>query len=165
VFSTQSKVHAADQRDALRKTLAAESAAGRTVVFTNGCFDLFHRGHLTLLQAARTEGDLLVVGMNTDASVRRTKGPDRPFLPEAERARVLASLACVDHVILFEEDSVAPLIDALDPDVLIKGGDYDVTGIVGGDVAAARGKRVVRGPHVEGASTTDLIARMKRLSA
>ena len=115
-----------------------------------------------MLQAARGEGDLLVVGLNTDASVKVNKGEERPILPEGERARVLASLACVDHVILFDEDSVAPLIEDLDPDVLVKGGDYESAEILGAASVTGRGKRVICGPHVRGLSTTDLIERMRR---
>jgi D-beta-D-heptose 7-phosphate kinase/D-beta-D-heptose 1-phosphate adenosyltransferase len=162
MFSTEHKIHDVDQRATLREKIAAEHAQGRTVVFTNGCFDLFHRGHLELLQAAGGEGDLLVVGLNTDASVKVNKGEERPILPEGERARVLASLACVDHVILFDEDSVAPVIEDLDPDVLMKGGDYESAEILGAASVSGRGKRVVCGPHIRGLSSTDLIERMRR---
>ncbi len=159
VFSTRSKTHGVGERETLRGALDAARAAGKTIVFTNGCFDLLHVGHVRLLQAARAEGDVLVVGLNTDASVQRIKGPSRPVLPEAERARVLAALACVDHVALFDEDSVQRLVEFVAPDVLVKGGQYAKTEIVGWDVVEARGGRVVSGIHIEGHSTTDLIQR------
>jgi len=133
------------------------------VVFTNGVFDILHRGHVEYLAAARAEGAALIVGLNTDASARRLgKGPDRPLNPEADRARVLAALAAVDAVTLFDEDTPRELIAALEPDVLAKGADYEIEDIVGADLVAARGGRVVRVPLVRGFSTTDLIGRMRR---
>ncbi len=132
------------------------------VVFTNGVFDLLHRGHVAYLAAARAEGAALVVGVNTDASVRRLKGPDRPLVPEGDRAFVLAGLASVDAVVLFDEDTPRELIAALEPDVLAKGADYALADIVGADLVAARGGRVVRVPLQPGTSTTDLIAWARR---
>ena len=132
------------------------------VVFTNGVFDILHRGHVALLLAARAEGEALVVGLNSDASVRRIKGPDRPLNGERDRAFVLGALACVDAVVLFDEDTPADLIAALQPDVLVKGADYAPGQIVGADVVTARGGRVVRVPLEPGFSTTGLIARAKR---
>ena len=133
------------------------------VVFTNGVFDLLHAGHVALLEAARAEGDVLVVGVNSDASVRRLgKGPDRPLVPEGERARVLAALAAVDCVVLFEEDTPLALIRRLRPDVLVKGADYAREAIVGGDEVEGWGGRVVRVPLVEGKSTTDLLRNLRR---
>ncbi len=132
------------------------------VVFTNGVFDLLHRGHVAYLAAARAEGAALVVGVNTDASVRRLKGAGRPLVAERDRAYVLAGLAAVDAVVLFDEDTPRELIAALEPDVLAKGADYALDAIVGADLVTARGGRVVRVPLEEGVSTTDLIARAKR---
>ena len=132
------------------------------VVFTNGVFDLLHVGHVALLEAARAEGGALVVGVNTDASVRRLeKGADRPMVPERERARLLAALACVDCVVLFDEETPLALIERLRPDVLAKGADYARAAIVGADQVEAWGGRVVRVPLVAGASTTALIARLR----
>jgi rfaE bifunctional protein nucleotidyltransferase chain/domain len=132
------------------------------VVFTNGVFDLLHVGHVALLEAARAEGGALVVGVNTDASVRRLdKGADRPMVPERERARLLAALACVDCVVLFDEETPLALIERLRPDVLVKGADYARAAIVGADQVEGWGGRVVRVPLVPGASTTALIARLR----
>lgn len=139
----------------------ARPRAGR-LVFTNGCFDLLHRGHVAYLQAARALGDFLVVGLNTDASVRRLKGSGRPVVPEQDRAYVLAALAAVDAVTLFAEDTPQQLIAALLPDVLVKGGDYEPGEIVGRREVEAVGGEVVIIPYIEGASTTQLIARIRR---
>lgn len=131
------------------------------VVFTNGCFDLLHRGHVAHLHAARRLGDVVVVGMNTDASIRRLKGAGRPVVPEADRAYVLAGLASVDAVTLFDEDTPRELIAALLPDVLVKGGDYELADVVGRKEVEEAGGRVVILPFVEGASTTGLIERIR----
>ena len=132
------------------------------VVFTNGVFDLLHVGHVALLETARAEGEALVVGVNSDASVRRLeKGTDRPVVPEGERARLLAALACVDCVVLFAEETPLALIERLRPDVLVKGADYARAAIVGADQVEAWGGRVVRVPLVPGASTTALLARLR----
>ena len=132
------------------------------VVFTNGVFDLLHVGHVTLLEAARAEGGALVVGVNSDASVRRLgKGTDRPVVPGQERARLLAALACVDCVVLFDEETPLALIKRLRPDVLVKGADYARAAIVGADQVEGWGGRVVRVPLVPGASTTELLARLR----
>ncbi|HVE78086.1 MAG TPA: D-glycero-beta-D-manno-heptose 1-phosphate adenylyltransferase [Gemmatimonadaceae bacterium] len=136
-----------------------------SVVFTNGVFDLLHPGHVDVLTAARRHGDHLVVGLNTDASVRRLKGPDRPVRREAERAYVLAALGCVDAVVLFDEDTPLELIQALGPDVLVKGGDYEESTIVGAREVRARGGRVVVVPLTPGQSTTSLIERLRARSA
>lgn len=128
-----------------------------TVVFTNGVFDLLHRGHVALLAGARGEGDALVVGLNTDASARRLKGPGRPISGERDRAVVVAALESVDVVVLFDEDTPGALIAALEPDVLVKGADYGEGEIVGADLVTARGGRVVRFPLEPGCSTTELI--------
>lgn len=135
------------------------------VIFTNGVFDLLHAGHVELLEAARSEGHALIVGLNSDASVRRLgKGPDRPISPENARARVLAGLAAVDCVVLFEEETPLQLIQALTPDVLVKGADYSRDRIVGADWIESRGGRVVRVPLVAGFSTTALLERFRASS-
>ncbi|HEX2081368.1 MAG TPA: D-glycero-beta-D-manno-heptose 1-phosphate adenylyltransferase [Longimicrobium sp.] len=133
------------------------------VVFTNGVFDLLHRGHVEYLYAARALGDALVVGVNTDASVRRLgKGPDRPVNGEEDRAFVLAGLGCVDAVTLFDEDTPRELVAVLLPDVLVKGGDYTVETIAGADVVIAAGGRVEVIPLVPGRSTTNILERARR---
>ncbi len=148
-------------REAIRATLDAERRNGRTVVFTNGCYDLVHAGHLHLLEAAAALGDVLVVGINTDSSVRRLKGPARPILPFKERARLLAGLEVVDWVVGFEEDTPEALIREIAPDVLVKGGDWTPDRIVGRDLVEARGGRVVSVPLEAGSSTSALVARIR----
>ena len=140
---------------------AAWRARGRRVVFTNGCFDLLHPGHVRLLEAARAEGDLLVVGLNTDASVRAIKGPARPVIPEHERAEVLLALECVDRVVLYGEDTPIEVIRALLPDVLVKGADWAEDAIVGAPEVKAAGGRVVRVELLPGRSTTGLLQRIR----
>ncbi|MFA5112659.1 MAG: D-glycero-beta-D-manno-heptose 1-phosphate adenylyltransferase [Desulfobaccales bacterium] len=135
---------------------------GNKVVFTNGCFDLLHPGHVAYLEEARSLGDALIVGVNTDASVTRlSKGPGRPLNPEADRVLVLAALACVDRVVLFAEDTPLALITLLQPDVLVKGGDYRLNQIVGREVVLARGGQVLALPFVPGYSTSALIDRIR----
>jgi rfaE bifunctional protein nucleotidyltransferase chain/domain len=142
--------------------LAWRSAQPGSVVFTNGVFDLLHPGHVELLEAARAEGDALVVGVNSDASVRLLgKGPHRPVASESARCRVLAGLAAVDCVVLFDENTPLALIQALTPDVLAKGADYPRDRIVGADWVEAHGGRVVRVPLVPGFSTTTLVERLR----
>jgi rfaE bifunctional protein nucleotidyltransferase chain/domain len=132
------------------------------VVFTNGVFDLVHPGHVELLEAARREGHALVVGLNSDASVRRlNKGVERPFMPESARSRVLAAFAAVDCVVLFDQETPFELIQSLAPDVLVKGADYRREAIIGGDWVESRGGRVVRVPMVEGFSTSSLVERLR----
>lgn len=131
------------------------------VVFTNGVFDLLHPGHIDVLTAARRAGDALVVGLNSDASVRRLKGPTRPIRSEAERAYVLAALAAVDAVVVFEQDTPLELIRVLEPDVLVKGGDYTEATIVGAPEVRARGGDVVVVPLTPGHSTTSTIAKLR----
>ena len=135
-------------------------ALGHRVVFTNGCFDLLHRGHTRLLQQARELGDLLIVGLNSDASVRRVKGPSRPVLPEEERAEVLSALASVDYVVFFDDPDPGSTIAALQPDVLAKGADWAKDQIVGRETVERRGGRVVTIPLVEGSSTSGIIDRI-----
>jgi rfaE bifunctional protein nucleotidyltransferase chain/domain len=137
-------------------------AQDRKVVFTNGCFDLLHPGHVRYLEAARSLGDALIVGVNTDASVQRLdKKPPRPLNPEGDRAELVAALACVDRVVLFGEDTPLELITALQPDILVKGGDYRLEEIVGREVVKARGGQVKIIPLVPGYSTTALLERIR----
>lgn len=133
---------------------------GRTLVFTNGCFDILHRGHADYLAFARSQGDALVVGLNSDASVRRAKGPTRPVNPEQDRAYVLGSLRAVDFVVIFEEDEPRDLIAQILPDVLVKGNDW-AHYVSGRDIVEANGGRVVLAEMVEGRSTTATIERMR----
>ncbi len=133
---------------------------GQKVVFTNGCFDILHRGHATYLAQARTLGDLLVVGLNTDASVQRLKGPSRPINHQYDRAFLLASLACVDFVILFDEDTPEQLIHTVCPDILVKGGDYTLDTIVGADFVLQNGGTVTTIPFVDGYSTTSTLNKI-----
>ena len=135
--------------------------AGRTVVFTNGVFDLIHPGHVRYLRQARALGGALIVGVNADESVRRNKGGGRPVTPESERAELLAALACVDAVTVFAEDTPAEVIRAIQPDVLVKGADWAANRIVGRDTVEARGGRVVRIAVEEGYSTTALLDRIR----
>lgn len=138
-------------------------AAGKRVVFTNGCFDLLHLGHARYLRAARALGDALVVGLNSDASVGRLKGPGRPLVPEEDRAEMLAALEAVDYVTVFGEDTPAPLVAEIAPDVIVKGGDYRPEEVAGGASVRAAGGRVVIIPLIEGRSTSGLIARAARI--
>ena len=133
---------------------------GRTIVFTNGCFDILHRGHADYLAFARSQGDALVVGLNSDASVRRAKGPTRPVNPEQDRAYVLGSLRAVDFVVIFEEDEPRDLISQILPDVLVKGKDW-AHYVSGREIVEANGGRVVLAEMVEGRSTTATIERMR----
>ena len=146
---------------ALQAALAPRRAAGARVVFTNGCFDLVHPGHVRYLAAARALGDVLVVGLNSDASVRRLKGTGRPILRAAERAEVLGGLSAVDHVIVFDDDTPRALIAALGPDVLVKGADWAEDDIVGRDETVARGGRVERIDLVPDVSTSEIIRRIR----
>ena len=144
----------------LTEHLARLRGQGKRIVFTNGCFDLIHRGHVHMLTQARTFGDILVVGLNTDASVKRLKGDTRPILDQASRLTLLAALEVVDHVTLFEEDTPLALIRRLQPQVLVKGGDWSPEAIVGRDVVEHAGGRVVAVRHQAGFSTTHLIERI-----
>jgi D-beta-D-heptose 7-phosphate kinase/D-beta-D-heptose 1-phosphate adenosyltransferase len=148
-------------RERLTTRIAEWRAAGETIVFTNGCFDLLHVGHVTLLEDCHKFGTKLVLGLNADASVQRLKGPTRPVVGENERARVMAALAAVDAVVLFEEDTPLELICAVKPDVLVKGGDYSVETVVGHEVVIAAGGRVEIVPTVEGFSTTNIVKKLQ----
>ena len=146
---------------ALRTALAPRRRDGTRVVFTNGCFDLVHAGHVRYLEAARALGDVLVVALNDDASVRRLKGAGRPILALAERAEVLAGLTAVDHLVAFAEDTPLALIEILQPDVLVKGADWAADDIVGRNVVLARGGRVERIDLAPGVSTSEIIRRIR----
>ena len=137
-------------------------AAGKTLVFTNGVFDLLHPGHVRYLQQARALGDALIVGVNSDRSVRANKGPFRPVNPENERAEVVAALACVDAVVIFDADTPRDLIAAVQPDVLVKGSDWGADAIVGRDIVEGRGGKVVRIPVEAGHATTAIIDKIRR---
>jgi D-beta-D-heptose 7-phosphate kinase/D-beta-D-heptose 1-phosphate adenosyltransferase len=136
-----------------------EREAGKKIVFTNGCFDILHAGHVKVLQQSRSFGDILVVALNSDASVQRLKGPTRPIQNELDRAQILEALACVDFVTLFDDDTPLNIIQAIVPDVLVKGGDYSVNDIVGAKEVLAAGGRVEVVPLVEGRSTTSIVQR------
>ncbi|MBS1192625.1 MAG: bifunctional heptose 7-phosphate kinase/heptose 1-phosphate adenyltransferase [Nitrospirae bacterium] len=153
----QTKVKTVEE---LRPLLAILRAAGKKIVFTNGCFDLIHTGHTRYLAIARSFGDILVVAVNSDASVSTIKGEKRPINSQQERAEALAALESVDFVTIFSEPDPHKVISALQPDVLVKGGDWPIEEIIGRDVVEARGGRVVNVPFVEGQSTTGIIERI-----
>jgi D-beta-D-heptose 7-phosphate kinase/D-beta-D-heptose 1-phosphate adenosyltransferase len=146
--------------DRVQLRVAEWRASGETVVFTNGVFDLLHVGHITLLEDCRRFGSKLVLGLNSDASVKRLKGPSRPVVGERERARVMSALAAVDAVVLFDQDTPLELIRALKPNVLVKGGDYTVETVVGHEDVLAAGGRVEIVPTVEGFSTTNIVKKL-----
>jgi rfaE bifunctional protein nucleotidyltransferase chain/domain len=154
----QEKILSVDRID---RWLAVSRFKGRKIVFTNGCFDVLHRGHITYLAKAAALGDALVIGLNTDASVKRLKGPSRPVQDEDTRALILASLGFVGAVVLFDEDTPYDLIKKVQPDVLVKGGEYKVEDIVGYDVVKAKGGKVLTINMVEGFSSTGIIQKMK----
>lgn len=144
----------------LRPLLDILRAAGKKIVFTNGCFDILHTGHTRYLAIARSFGDILVVAVNSDASVRIIKGEKRPINSQTERAETLAALSSVDFVTVFDEPDPYKVISALQPNVLVKGGDWPIEKIIGRDVVEARGGKVVNVPYVEGASTTGIIEKI-----
>jgi D-glycero-beta-D-manno-heptose 1-phosphate adenylyltransferase len=148
---------------ALPGAIRARRARGERIVFTNGCFDLLHVGHTRYLQQAKALGDCLVVGINSDTSVRAIKPNGRPIVPQDQRAEVLAALSCVDYVVIFDDADPQSLIAAVQPDVLVKGGDWPVDQIVGRDVVQARGGQVISIPLVPDASTTALVRRIQSL--
>lgn len=145
----------------IRRKVEQWRLLGKTIAFTNGCFDILHSGHISSLSDAAREADFLVVGLNTDASTKRLKGPGRPVNNEESRALLLASLVIVDAVVLFDEDTPLELIKHIQPDVLVKGGDYTVENIVGAKEVIDRGGRVVINPIVEGFSTTGIIEKIR----
>jgi len=142
--------------------VSAVRSAGRRIVFTNGVFDLLHPGHVRYLQHARSLGDLLIVGLNADTSVRRNKGPGRPITADHERAELLAALECVDAVVIFEQDTPAEIVRLIQPDILVKGADWPADQIVGRDTVEARGGRVVLVPVEPGHSTSSILGRIRR---
>jgi rfaE bifunctional protein nucleotidyltransferase chain/domain len=144
-----------------RELVDALRASGRTIVFTNGVFDLLHVGHLRYLQQARALGDALIVGVNSDRSVREIKGAARPITAEAERIEILEALTCVDAVVVFDEATPHAVIQLLQPDVLVKGADWAADAIVGRDIVESRGGRVVRIPLEPGHSTTAIVAKIR----
>jgi D-glycero-beta-D-manno-heptose 1-phosphate adenylyltransferase len=158
--TAQSKILTVEQLLTARTRLRA---TGLRLVFTNGCFDILHAGHLSYLEFARAQGDALCVGVNSDASVRRNKGPLRPVNDATDRCRVLAGLECVDYVALFDDDEPAPLIARIIPDVLVKGADW-AHYVSGRDTVESHGGKVVLAPIVAGKSTTQTLARLARLS-
>jgi D-beta-D-heptose 7-phosphate kinase/D-beta-D-heptose 1-phosphate adenosyltransferase len=135
--------------------------AGKTVVFTNGCFDLLHRGHVHILREARAMGDILIVGVNSDRSVRGIKGPKRPILGETDRSELIAAMEMVNYVVLFDEADPRKLIEAIKPDVLAKGGDWGPDGVVGADIVERTGGKVAVIPYLKGFSTTEIIERIR----
>jgi len=150
--------------ETLAGLLEKKRQRGRRIVFTNGCFDILHAGHVRYLAQARRLGDLLVVALNTDRSVRAIKGPERPVVSQEERAFVMAALESVDYVTFFDDETPLSLIETLEPDVLVKGGDWEPDRVVGGDLVRSRGGKVVILPYLEGASTTNIIEKIRRIS-
>jgi D-beta-D-heptose 7-phosphate kinase / D-beta-D-heptose 1-phosphate adenosyltransferase len=148
------------EREALRRIIEVKRGQGKRVAFTNGCFDLLHVGHVKYLQKARQLGDLLVLGLNSDASIRRLKGPKRPLIGQEERAHILSALDCIDYVVIFDEDTPLDLIRALQPDILVKGADYTPDGVVGKDLVESWGGRVELITFVDGKSTTNIIEKI-----
>lgn len=150
-------------KEALTRKCSAWRHLSKKIVFTNGCFDILHRGHLELLAKAADKGNILVVGLNSDSSVKRLKGDERPVNHEQDRLFQLASLLCVDAVCLFEEDTPEDLIKTISPDVLVKGGDYTIDNIVGADYVQSKGGSVEVIPFVDGYSTSSIIDQIKKL--
>lgn len=146
--------------DVLAEIIAEEKSRGKKIVFTNGCFDLLHFGHVKYLQKARSFGDILVLGLNSDASIKRLKGAKRPLIAEEERAHILAALDCIDYVVIFDEDTPLKLIETLKPSILVKGGDYTLDGVVGREAVEADGGRVELVQFVDGKSTTNIIEKI-----
>ena len=149
------------ERNELVQEVARLQAAGRRVVFTNGCFDILHAGHVRYLNAARAAGDVLVLGLNSDASVRRLKGESRPVNGEEDRAEVLAGLVALDYVVSFDEPTAEPLVELLKPDVYVKGGDYTVERLPEARIVASYGGETVLIPEVPGRSSTNMIKKIR----
>jgi rfaE bifunctional protein nucleotidyltransferase chain/domain len=149
--------------EALNKQVERERGEGKKIAFTNGCFDILHVGHVRYLREARKTGDILILGLNSDASVRAIKGERRPLVTQEDRAEVVASLASVDYVTLFDEMTPLKLIEYLRPDVLVKGGDWKEELVVGGDAVRSWGGRIVIVPLTEGASTTTIVEKVLRI--
>ncbi len=149
--------------DALIRQRNEFKSEGRKVVFSNGCFDILHRGHVEYLQAAKELGDILIIGLNSDASIRRIKGEKRPIVPQEDRAIILSSLSCVDYVIIFDDDTPKKLIEALIPDILIKGSDWAIENIVGGEIVLENGGEVKTITLTKGRATSNVIERILEL--
>ncbi len=149
-------------RDQIKATAARAKTQGKKIVFTNGCFDLLHVGHLHVLREAKKLGDVLMVGLNSDRSVGQIKGPDRPIVSEDERAELIAALEMVDYVTLFDEPDPIPLLREIKPDVLVKGGDWGESGVVGRELVEGWGGKVAVVPFLEGHSTTNIIEKVER---
>jgi rfaE bifunctional protein nucleotidyltransferase chain/domain len=147
--------------DELKTLTAAARTSGKIVVFTNGCFDLLHRGHIYLLREAKALGDLLVVAINSDQSVKLIKGPTRPILSESDRLQLIASMEMVNYVLLFDELNPYNVISILPPNILVKGGDWPAEEVVGGDIVQGSGGKVVVVPYLKGFSTTEIIAKIR----
>ena len=156
-MTARDKVKPAEE---LKEICRSVQRQGRRVVFTNGCFDILHVGHVRYLESARGLGDLLIVGVNSDKSVKQIKGPDRPLIGEEQRAELVAALQCVDYVSLFDAPDPLELIDLISPDILVKGADWPLEQIIGRDIVVGKGGAVVRIPFVPGSSTTSIINRI-----
>ncbi|MGQ9661547.1 MAG: D-glycero-beta-D-manno-heptose 1-phosphate adenylyltransferase [Kiritimatiellia bacterium] len=149
-------------REAMRQERERLRGEGKIVVFTNGCFDIFHAGHVDLIEFARRQGDVLVVGVNSDASVRRIKGAGRPIIPDGDRTRILAALEAVDYVVVFDEDRVDQLISEIRPDILVKGAQWGQE-VHGREIVERDGGRVVLAPMREGRSTTNIVEKIRNM--
>ena len=160
IASIQQKIFTRDQ---LKHFLAAARVTGKTVAFSNGCFDILHEGHIFSLSQAAKEADILVIGVNSDASTKRLKGPERPINNEYSRSLLLAALSIIDAVVIFDEDTPLELIKAVQPDVLVKGGDYTLDEIVGAKEVMANGGKVIINPIIKGFSTTGIIQKIRTL--
>lgn len=149
------------ENEQIEKEIARLKSDQKKIVFTNGCFDILHSGHVFYLQEAKKLGDILILGLNSDASVRRLKGEKRPINSELDRAIVISALKCIDYVVIFEEDTPLELIERIIPDVLVKGGDYDKNKVVGKEIVENNGGEVIIIPFVDGKSTTNIINKMR----
>lgn len=144
----------------IEKIVSGLKKSGKKIVFTNGCFDILHKGHISYLYSAKELGDILIIGLNSDSSIKRIKGDKRPILSEDERSFILSALEMVDYVVIFDEDTPYELIKLIKPDILVKGGDWDVEKIVGKDIVESYNGKVLNIPYVEGKSTTNIIERI-----
>ncbi|MCD6521695.1 D-glycero-beta-D-manno-heptose 1-phosphate adenylyltransferase [Candidatus Calescamantes bacterium] len=149
-------------RSQAKEIIGKEREKGKKIVFTNGCFDLLHAGHIYLLREAKKEGDILIVALNSDSSVRKIKGTSRPIYPEKERAEILASLEMVDYVVIFEETTPYQIIKELKPHILVKGGDWRINEVVGRDLVESWGGKVKIIPYLSGFSTTHIVEKIKK---
>ncbi len=153
----QDKILSFDEIEIKAEKLRSE---GKKIVFTNGCFDILHKGHVSYLKKAKELGDILVIGVNSDRSIKSIKGEKRPILPQDERAFILSALEMIDYVVIFDEDTPYELIKRVKPHILVKGGDWDINNIVGKDIVESYGGKVLNIPFVEGKSTTNIIERI-----